>query len=219
MAARHRSESFTRLWKNLGKSAGKTVRITQYYAQKSSVDATKVLVAQGFLLDHPGHGSREHRPVRSGTGCPSGGGRTARDRGGSVQSSPSGGLSGRCGRRSTATAASRRALLGPVPIARRRRLPSGIAVTAPDQGDASSRARLAVSDRRDAGGARWTVPVTGPAPEVRRCPARTPQAVGRAHPLVEPGSRQRLLEGRRTAREGVPAPFAFCARRCSRSER
>src|SRR6185437_4735457 len=31
----------------------------------------------------------------------------------------------------------------------------------------------------------------------------------RVHPLVEPGSRQRLLEGRRTAREGVPAPIAF----------
>src|SRR5258708_13566310 len=41
-----------RLWKSLGKSQGKVVRIAQYYAQKSSVDATKVVVAQGFLLDH-----------------------------------------------------------------------------------------------------------------------------------------------------------------------
>jgi len=40
------------LWKNLGKSAGKTVRSAQYYAQKSSIAATKVLVAQRLLLDH-----------------------------------------------------------------------------------------------------------------------------------------------------------------------
>jgi hypothetical protein len=41
------------LWKSLGTSEGKAVRIAQFYAQKSSVDATKVLVAQGFLIDHP----------------------------------------------------------------------------------------------------------------------------------------------------------------------
>jgi hypothetical protein len=42
-----------RLWKNLGTSEGQAVRIAQHYAQKSWIDATKVLVPQGFLLDHP----------------------------------------------------------------------------------------------------------------------------------------------------------------------
>src|SRR6266446_3789714 len=45
-------DCLSRLWKRLGKSEGKAVRIAQYYAQKSSVAATKVLVAQGFLPDH-----------------------------------------------------------------------------------------------------------------------------------------------------------------------
>src|SRR5260370_42051253 len=51
-----------RLWKSLGKSQGKVVRIAQYYAQKSSVDATKVVVAQGFLLDHSAVGRESAGP-------------------------------------------------------------------------------------------------------------------------------------------------------------
>ena len=197
------------MWKNLGKSTGKAVRIAQYYAQKSSVDATKVLVAQGFLIDHRRHGSREHRPVRSGTGCPSGGGRTARDRGGSVYSSPSGERSGRCCRRSPATAASRRVFPGPARSRGDAGFPYGTAVTAPDQGDAFLGTRFAVGDRRDyrrcaLNGARHRARAgAGGVPPGRR------KRWARVHPLVEPGSRQRLLEGRRTAREGVPAPLAF----------
>src|ERR1700730_11009458 len=60
-------------------------------------------------------------------------------------------------------------------------------------GDASSRTRLAVGDRRDAGGARRTVPVTGPAPEKGGVPPGRRRWWERAHPLVESGSRQRLL--------------------------
>lgn len=172
-----------RLWKNLGKSTGKAVRIAQYYAQKSSADATKVLVAQGFLIDHRRHGSREHRPVRSGTGCPSGGGRTARDRGGSVYSSPSGELSGRCCRRSPATAASRAGASRPPPITRRRRLPSGDSRHGAGSGECVPRDAFSrVSDRRDSrrcalSGARHRARAGG-----RRCPARTPQAVGESPP-------------------------------------
>jgi hypothetical protein len=198
-----------RLWKNLGKSAGKAVRIAQHYAQKSSIDATKVLVPQGFLIDHRRHGSREHRPVRSGTGCPSGGGRTARDRGGSVYNSPSGEFSGRCCRRSPATAASRRALPGPADHTATPASLTGQPSRRRIRAMRSSGRVSRVGDRRDSrrcalNGARHKArPGAGGVPPGRR------RRWARAHPLVEPGSRQRLLEGRRTAREGVPAPLAF----------
>ncbi len=60
-------------------------------------------------------------------------------------------------------------------------------------GDASLGTGLAIGDRRDAGGARRTVPVTGPAPEKGGVPPGRRRRWERAHPLVEPGSRQRLL--------------------------
>lgn len=87
--------------------------------------------------------------------------------------------------------------------------PHGTAVTAPDQGNAFLGTRFAVGDRRDSrrcalNGARHRARAgDGGVPPGHR------RQWERAHSLVEPGSRQRLLEGRRTAREGVPAPLAF----------
>jgi len=87
--------------------------------------------------------------------------------------------------------------------------PHGTAATAPDQGDAFLGTRFAVGDRCDcrrcalSGACHRARAGEGGVPPGRR------RRWERAHPLVEPGSRQRLLEGRRTAREGVPAPLAF----------
>jgi len=122
------------------------------------------------------------RAPASRIGCPSGGGWMVGDCN-DRRSPASGGFSEWCGWRVTAAAASRRALAGSAPIFGRRRLPSG--------GRLGARPK-AGSQERSFGRGRWGCwgcALVGARHRDqhrrRRCPARTPQAVGRAHPLVE----------------------------------
>ena len=90
----------------------------------------------------------------------------------------------------------------PVPATGRRRLPAQAAMRR-QIGSASlgKRARLVVGAMRELRAA------AGPSRGRRRrrwCPARTPQAMGKAHPLDESGGRQRLLERRQRRSQERP---------------
>jgi hypothetical protein len=52
----------SRLWRKLGTVGGQAVQIAQFYAQKSSLAARKMLEPQELLIDDFSHGSRERRP-------------------------------------------------------------------------------------------------------------------------------------------------------------
>lgn len=199
-----------RLWKSLGTRRGQAVRFAKFYAQKFSLGARKLLVPKGDSAIIC-HGSRERRPLRSGAGGPSGGGSTARDQRGCALARRIGGLSGRCGQRVTARAASRRAFPRLAPLTGRRQPPAQAAVAAPDRKRVPRNAASGWRAVRREGEARRAEPVTGLAHR-RKAASRPDAASGGGKPIRSSsrGAGSGSLRGVSGAREGALAPLAFC---------
>jgi hypothetical protein len=214
MATAHRlarvgSKVGAALWKSLGTGRGQAVRIAQFYAQKSSFDARKLLVGQrdsaiidvaresvGPLIGRP----RAHLAVGSGQEI-----RAVRRR-----ARREAGFSGRCGRRVTARVVSRRAPRArPGHWATLAACPGGDA--APDRQTPLPGARRAVGGRSDTRGGAEPDPSPG-RHRRRRRPARTPQAMGASPSARGPGSRQRFLERRQRRLQERPGASLLSAR-------
>jgi hypothetical protein len=183
------------------------VRFLKFYAQKSSRSARKLLVAQADSAIITAWLARAPA-LRSGAGGPSGGGSPARDRQGRACSPPR----RRALRemRSARHSAGRVEAGAPMPCFGCKATPADRKEghAAPDR-ERSLGTRLRIGGRCAARGCAPSRARHRARTGRRRCPARTPSAVGKAHPLMSRGAGSGSLRGVSGIRKDALAPLAL----------